>query len=224
MTFWDASPETHRYPHFLPDGRHFLYTLLSVGAEQTGVYAGSLDDKTKKQLVRVNASAVYAAPGYLLFPNGDTLLGQAFDAERLEVSGQSFLVAERVGRSSAFYSGISASRAGTLAYAGTILQNGRLTWFGRDGNVLDSVGLEGDYTDFRLSPNESSLAASLVDPKAGTLDIWMTDLGRNSASRFGFGAVLTNSPVWSPDGARLVYRNNRNGIVQFFYGTIHLVA
>jgi hypothetical protein len=73
------------------------------------VYAGSLDDKNRKLLVRTNTSAAYA-PGYLLFVDGDTLLGQAFDAERLEVSGQPFLIAEHVGSSSASESAISASR------------------------------------------------------------------------------------------------------------------
>ena len=86
-----ASAETHWFPSFLPDGRHFLYT---ISAEQTGVYAGSLDGKTKKLLLRGNTSGVYAPPGYLLFVDGDTLMGPAFDAERLEVSGQPFLVAE----------------------------------------------------------------------------------------------------------------------------------
>src|SRR5262249_15318809 len=69
----------HRWPQFLPDGRHFLYTVLSGSAEQRGVYAGSLDGKTKIFLLRARSdtNAFYASPGYLLFVDGDTLLGQA---------------------------------------------------------------------------------------------------------------------------------------------------
>ena len=78
----------HRFPQFLPDGRHFLRLVLT--SEQSGVYAASLDDKTTKLLVRTITSAVYAPPGYLLFVDGDTLLGEAFNADRLEVSGQPF--------------------------------------------------------------------------------------------------------------------------------------
>ena len=33
---------SHRNPEFLPDGKHFLFTVRSGQAEQTGVYAGSL--------------------------------------------------------------------------------------------------------------------------------------------------------------------------------------
>jgi eukaryotic-like serine/threonine-protein kinase len=208
-----VAQNSYRFPQFLPDGRHFIYIALS---SERGVYAGSLDDKSEKLLVRTNASAVYAPPGYLLFVNGDTLLGQAFDAERLEASGQPFLVAEHVGHSSAFQSAISASRTGTLAYAGTIADNGRPTWFDRGGKPLGSAGPEGDYTDFRLSPNEKSLAASLVDPKAGTVDVWMTDLARGSNTRVTHEGQLGASVIWSPDGTQVVFRTLRSGLIEFF--------
>jgi dipeptidyl aminopeptidase/acylaminoacyl peptidase len=208
-----VAQNSYRFPQFLPDGRHFVYIALS---SDRGIYAGSLDDKSEKLLVRTNTSAVYAPPGYLLFVNGDTLLGQAFDAERLEASGQPFLVAEHVGRSSAFQSAISASRTGTLAYAGTIADNGRPTWFDRGGKPLGSAGPEGDYTDFRLSPNEKSLAASLVDPKAGTVDVWMTDLARGSNTRVTHEGQLGASVIWSPDGTQVVFRTLRSGLIEFF--------
>jgi Tol biopolymer transport system component/predicted Ser/Thr protein kinase len=205
---------SNRFPQFLPDGRHFLHIALS--SEQSGIYAGSLEDKSTKLLVRTNTSAVYAPPGYLLLVEGDTLLGQAFDAKRLEVSGQPFLIAEHVGRSSAFQSAISASPAGIIAYAGTIAENGRLTWFDRGGNALGSAGPEGDYADFRLSPNEKSLAASLVDSKAGTVDIWMNDLARGSNTRITRGGLLSASTLWSPDGTQLVFRTLRGGSIEFY--------
>jgi Tol biopolymer transport system component/predicted Ser/Thr protein kinase len=206
---------SHRYPQLLPDGRHFLYANIG-STDQSGVYAGSLDDQTGKRLLRTATSAIYAPPGYLLFVDGDSLLGQAFDAERLEVSGQPFLIAEHAGRSTAYLSAVSTSRAGTIAYAGTIAQNGRLTWLDRGGNALGSAAPEGEYTDFRLSPNEKSLAASLVDPKAGTVDVWMTDLARGSNTRLTRGGLINNSPIWSPDGAQLVFRTNRNGFITFY--------
>ncbi len=141
------------------------------------------------------------------------MLGQAFDTKRLEFNGQSFLVAEHVGRNSAFMSAVSASRTGTtIAYAGTIAQNGRLTWVDRGGNALGPTGTpDGDYVDFRLSPDEKRLAASLVNAKAGTVDIWLTDLARNSTSRFASGGLVTATPLWSPDGSRFVFKTNRNG-------------
>ena len=162
-------------------------------------------------------SAVYAQPGYLLFVDGDTLLAQAFDADRLELKGQPFFVAEHVGRSTSFMSGVSASLTGTLAYARLIAQNGRLAWVDRRGNPLGSLGTpEGDYTDFRLSPDETRLAASLVDPKTNVVGIWITDLARGSTSRVESGGAVTAAAVWSPDGSRLAFRSNRNGAIELY--------
>jgi Tol biopolymer transport system component/tRNA A-37 threonylcarbamoyl transferase component Bud32 len=209
--------ETNRTPHFLPDGNHFLYSIQAGMAEQTGVYVGSLDGRTKKLLIHVATSAVYVPPGYLLFVDGDTLLAQGFDVERLEVKGQPFVVAERVGRNSALMSAVSASATGTIGYAGAISQNGRLTWMDRSGNPIGwIVTPEGDYTDFRLSPDERHLATSLVDPKTLSIEIWLADLVRNNTSRFAFGGMINASVLWSPDGGRIAFRALHSGLMEFF--------
>src|SRR5438132_949235 len=66
----DASKRdySHRFPVFLPDGRHFLYLIQAV---QTGqgegqeVCVGSLESKERRSLLRVSSNAVFApaAPG-----------------------------------------------------------------------------------------------------------------------------------------------------------------
>jgi Tol biopolymer transport system component len=125
------------------------------------------------------------------------------------VSGEPVFVAEHAGRATGRgASAVTAARNGTIAYAATLSVNGRLTWFDRGGKPLGPAGPEGDYVDFRLSPEETSVAASLVHPKAGTVDIWITDLARGNRSRFSSGEALTASVAWSGDGSRLVYRNN----------------
>ena len=57
---------------------------------------------------------------------------------------------------------------------------------------------------------------SLVDPKTNIVEIWLTDLARSSTARISSGGLVTNSAFWSPDGTRLMFRSNRNGIVEFF--------
>ena len=171
----------------------------------------------KKLLVNLRTNAIYAPPGYLLFVDGSTLLGQKFDAKRLELEGEPFLVAEHVGRNTAFMGAVSTSQTGSIAYADTILEAGRLTWMDRKGNPLAASGPpQGDYIDFRLSPDGQRLAASLVDPKTNVVEIWLTDLARSSTTRISSGGLVTNSAFWSPDGTRLMFRSNRNGIVEFF--------
>jgi eukaryotic-like serine/threonine-protein kinase len=218
VTRLNAAPKegSHRWPHFLPDGRHFLFTVRGEVLDQRGVYVGSLDSETRKLLVHADSNALHVLPGYLLFVEGGTLLGQAFDADRLELSGQPFTIEGRIGRASNGLGSFSASRAGALAYAGADLQSGRLIWFDRGGKQLGSVGPEGYYTDFRLSPDEKRLAVALVDTRTGYPTVWLTDLSRGSLSRFTLGPVLNNAPVWSPDGARIVFRTTRRGVVEFY--------
>ena len=82
---------THRAPYFLPDGRHFLYLAQLPNT----IYVGSLDStEPPKRLLTSDSRAVYAPPGYVLFVQQGTLMGQRFDADALEVSGDPFPVAE----------------------------------------------------------------------------------------------------------------------------------
>jgi len=207
---------SHRWPSFLPDGRHFLYVIRSSLPEQQGIYLGSIDGKIKKRLLPHDSAVVYAAPGYLLYLDGDTILAQPFDPDRLELSGQPIMVAEHVGHASSGYASLSVSHSSILAYSGPILRPGRLTWFDRDGKPLGTVASEGSYVDFRLSPDESRVAASLVNTKIGGVDIWLSDIARGSTLRLTSGYSLNASPVWSPDGARVIYRSVRKGLAEFY--------
>jgi serine/threonine protein kinase len=210
---------SHRSPQFLPDGRHFLYSILGTNPEVSGVYVGSLDGKIKMRLVDVPTSAVYAPPGHLLFVDGDRLLGQVFDAERFVVTGPPFLVAEHVGRNTGFMSAVSASRTGAIAYAGTLSQNGRLTWMDRATGYeypLPSLS-PGDYVDFRLSPDGNHLAASLVDPKANVVQISLINLLNGTNETLPSGGLVSSAVQWSlPGGERLAFRSNRSGQAELY--------
>jgi Tol biopolymer transport system component len=211
----ETGEASHRYPQFLPDGRHFLYLARTISGENR-VFAASLSAISKKPIAPMDSSAVYALPGYLLFTGADTLLGQSFDAEHLQTRGEPFLVAEHVGRTSTWKSAVSTSKAGAIAYARMLAPQGSLIWFDRIGRRIESIGPEGYYTDFRLSPNGKSLAYSLLDTKRGVIDIWITDLARGSSSRISSeSASITATPIWSPDGAQLVFRSSRH-VVEFY--------
>jgi hypothetical protein len=53
VTELDASRQegSHRFPQFLPDGRHFLFMVRSNLADQAGAYAGSLFNTRPADLV-----------------------------------------------------------------------------------------------------------------------------------------------------------------------------
>src|SRR5262249_14178627 len=86
----------HRFPQFLPDGRHFLYYAISGTRETRGVYVGQIDGSEAHRVLDADAAAVYAASGQLLFVRQGTLFAQQFDPVRLALGGTPIAVAERL--------------------------------------------------------------------------------------------------------------------------------
>jgi len=89
----ETGQEGHRFPQFLPDGRHFIYFVS--GAPGQGINGGSLDGGSSKRLASADAAAVVSPSGFLLFLRQTGLFAQAFDFKRLELSGNPFPVAEQ---------------------------------------------------------------------------------------------------------------------------------
>jgi serine/threonine protein kinase len=207
----------HIWPYFLPDGRHFLYLARSAQRENTGIYVGALDSNERKLLINADSSAVYAPPGFLLFLRERTLMAQAFDANKLQLTGEAFPIAEQVGFNAvngrAFF---SVSETGVLTFLSSSTPNTQLAWFDRRGKQLALVGAPAADTGLRLSSDEKRLAVSRIDPQTATADIWLIDLARNNPSRFTFDPANESSPVWSPDGSRIVFASNRGGVVNIY--------
>ncbi len=207
----------HVWPYFLPDGRHFLYLARSAQKENTGIYVGSLDAPDRKLLVSADSSAVYAAPGFLLFLRDRNLMAQAFDANSLQLTGEPLSIAEQVGYNlitgRSFF---SASQNGVIAFLNNNPPKTQLAWFDRTGKQLALVGGPGADTGLRLSPDEKQLAVSRLDTQAGSADIWVIDLSRNNPSRFTFDPGNDSAPVWSADGSRIMFASSRTGIVNVY--------
>ena len=165
---------SHRFPQFLPDGRHVLYRVRSTVEERSGVYVTTLGSSDARQLLDSRWSASYAPPGYLLFLTGGTLMAQRFDADALQLSGEPSPVAEGVGGSTTDNGAFSVSETGVLAFGGDTSVPTRLTWFSRTGTRLEPLVPPGTYVTARLSPDQTKLAFSRVDEQTNTPDVWST--------------------------------------------------
>jgi eukaryotic-like serine/threonine-protein kinase len=53
----------HLWPHFLPDGRHFLYLSRSTEAGNSGINVASLDSRETRRLFSAESNVSYAPPG-----------------------------------------------------------------------------------------------------------------------------------------------------------------
>jgi eukaryotic-like serine/threonine-protein kinase len=198
------------WPEFLPDGRHYLFMAISPKAEDSVYRIGSLDSKESRVLASAQTQITYAPPGYLLFVRDRTLMAQPFDAKSRKTTGEPVPLAEKIGTDAVGLARFSVSREGTLAYR-TGEAGSRLVWVDRNGKELETVGDPGEVRNPALSPSGDRVAFSLDDPRGGTTDIWVRDLGRGTNTRLTFGEGDKLAPVWSPDGKRIAYRLSRSG-------------
>ena len=199
--------QTNRWPSFLPDGRHFLYFVLSADPKTSGIHVASLDSPETTRLGAADGGAVYAAPGFVLYRSGDRLMGQRFDAERRVLTGEAFPVGEQIswdGVSTAA-TAVSASNTGLLVCQTGGATASRLLLYDRAGSELRAIGPAGAYWEPTLSPDARWLAVPRIDPEGLAGGIWITDIERGSFFRLSSQAPISATPLWSADGRRIVY-------------------
>jgi hypothetical protein len=199
------------WPEFLPDGRHFIYMANGQKPEDNLYRIGSLDSKESTPMASAQTLITYTPPGYLLFVRDKTLVAQRFDLKGLKTVGEPAPVAEKIGTDAVGLARFSVSRNGVLAYR-TGDSGNRLLWLDRSGKELETAGGTGDYGNPAFSRAGDRLAFNVADARSGKFDIWVRDLARGVNSRFTFGAGLNICPVWSPDGSRIVFTSEGEGI------------
>jgi Tol biopolymer transport system component len=205
VTTIDAPRETgHRWPHFLPDGKHFLYTTRADTG--TGIYVGSLDASTPKRLLTDFSNAMYDGTGYLLFVREGALVAQRFDVAALELRAEAFTVVDRIAFApSTIFGAFSVSSSGVLAYARSGGTTTQLEWFDRQGRSLGVVGEPANYLHPRLSPDESRIAVARLDADANSYDIWLVEAARQAFTKVTYQAANERFPVWSRDGKWIAF-------------------
>src|SRR5215469_2701318 len=211
--------QSHRWPHFLPDGKHFLYFARSSSPEKSGIFVGLLGSKERRLVLSTPLPGIYAN-GYLLFLRESTLMAQPFNPDKLEVTGNAVPLAEQVfSNEGSAYGLFSASDNGVLALhaGGANTARFQLAWLDRSGKPQGPVMPDAaPYLKSSLSPDGSRLAFGLGE--GGKSDIWVLDLKRQTRTRITFGPWLQANPVWTPDGKYIIYSSVRSaGTVPHIY-------
>ncbi len=202
---------THRWPFFLPDGRHFLYQATNHNdprSEQSGIYVASVKGGDSRRLVSTFGGAQYA-PGWLLFCADTILKAVRFDTASNTISGEPIRLFDDVHFDSGVWrANFSVSRNGVLAYqlaqAGV---GGQLTRLDMNGHSLGKAADKSEAYCPQISPDGRRVAVVLGDPAN---DIWIYELDRGVRTRLTNGAVATPAPLWSPDGSEVLFSTQAN--------------
>jgi eukaryotic-like serine/threonine-protein kinase len=207
----EPNEEAHRWPYFLPDGKHFLFLGDAATAENHHLRLGSLDSQESQILFGAITRVAYALPGYLLYVNQGALVAQPFDAEKLKVSGEPTTLAEgiaTVGDNHEF--DFSVSDTGILAYQSGSRKT-QLVWIDRSGKKISTIGEPDAFAGIALSPDGKRALTPMFDAAGRSGDIWVIDLTRGNKSRVTFDPQSDGDAIWSPDGRRFVFASNRGG-------------
>ncbi len=204
----------HRYPHFLPDGRHFVFYVEGT-PETGGLYLASLDGGAPTRLTAADNGGAFLPPDRVVFVRQGTLVARRLDLAGRALTGAPVTLADGIGVDGLAL-GISVSRTGQVAYRAIANFSRQFTWFDRTGKRL-GVTSEPDANGPgwpELSGDDRRVAMRRA--VQGNIDIWLQDLVNGRLTRLTFDAASDGVPIWSPDGERVAFASNRTGVLNLY--------
>jgi eukaryotic-like serine/threonine-protein kinase len=201
------------WPHFLPDGRHFLYTVAASDTAASGIYVGEIGNPQGRRLLDAVSSSTYVSPGFLYFARLGTLYVQPFDTQRLRLTGAPVPLSDSVAYNAQTGRVMAAtSETGVIAFRKPLITV--LVWVDRAGKSRALAAPPATYFNFSIAPDGRRAAATRLDPRTGTTDVWVFDNGREV--RVTDNPHWDSDPVWSEDGLYVVYSSRRGDRWQLY--------
>ena len=219
LTHLDGAQRSHRWPDLLPGGKAVLFAAgpTAVTFTNAQVAVQSLNTGERRNLIQAGMYPRYASSGHLVYAQGGSLMGVPFDSQRLEVTGTAIPVVEGVLQSpvtgAAQY---TISATGSLAYVpgGVQAMQLSLVWVSRNGEEQRLAAPGHAYFQPRISPDGRRVAVGITESES---QVWLYDLSRDTLTRFTFEGNYNPVPVWTPDGKRITFESNKEGVPNLFW-------
>jgi eukaryotic-like serine/threonine-protein kinase len=220
----------HRFAVFLPDGERFLYAALPGKNGKFDIFASSLSNKSRTLVGSLEAAPVFAEPGWLLYARQGVLAALPFDSDALKITGDPVVLEDEpssiLDPQLSWTAGwsVSVSASGSMGYYSAPSTNTIATWYDANGTPSGTLNLPpGHYESIAISPDGTRGVAVLsTSPSESTL--WLVDLARGGATPLSSGRGRNDTPVWSPDGTRVVWAADRDGAQNLFVKSVDEVA
>jgi len=228
-TTLDASRKqsSHRFPTFLPDGRHFLYSALPAKSGMFDIFVGSLGGGDPVFVGTMETTPVYAHPGWLVSTRHGVLSAQRLDPTTFTLGGEpvslgdepTFVLDPALSYTATRAASVTAD--GTLAYFSAPSMNTAARWIDAKGTITGTLDVPAArYSDVSLSPDGSK--AVLVRSVSMTeSSLWLANVARGNSTLLSTGAGRNDAPVWSPDSARVVFASDRDGPQDLFMKSVN---
>jgi Tol biopolymer transport system component len=200
-------------PSLVQSGRFMLFTrarrdsVASMQWDDAEIVFEELSTHARRTAVRGGTDARWLEPNYLVYSRRSEILATAVDPRTLEPRGTPVMLVTDVARALGGATGsqqFSAARDGTLVYVKGLADDlNHLAWM-RIGRT-ETTDLEtGHYLYPRPSPRDGSRIA-FADGISGETDVFVLEWARKAKVRVTTSPATDTSPVWTPDGRRLVY-------------------
>jgi serine/threonine protein kinase/Tol biopolymer transport system component len=209
--------DRHLLPQLLPGGKILLFTA------PPDIVTMSLATGEQRTLIEGGSDARYVdagGAGHLVYMKTGTLMAVPFDLRTAQVTGPSVALVEGIMHGVNAGNAADETQVGQFAIAGSgtlfyVLggigpnREDTLTWVDRTGLATPFADATGrSYLNPHLSPDGRKIVTAIRRDGSRDTDLWVVDVANGSSTRLTVDGG--GSPVWSPDGKRIVYASGTN--------------